>query len=71
MNHQNATHAGTIRHRADDDLFHYDRSITGRTTECDAGLFRSKASVRAWVNGMRPRWLIGSSQSLVRPRSDG
>jgi hypothetical protein len=71
MIQQNATHAGTIRHRAEDDLFHFDRSRTPGGTENDTDLFRSKASARYWVIGMRPRWLLGASQPLVRSRCQG
>jgi hypothetical protein len=71
MNLQNAAYAGTARHRAEDDLFHFDRSRAPKTTDCDTGLFRAKASARRWVAEMRPRWLVGRSQPLVRPRSDG
>lgn len=70
MDIQNATYAGTIRHRAEDDLFHYDRSRAPKTTECHTGLFSSKISAHEWVVAMRPRWLIGKSQPLVRPRGE-
>ncbi len=38
MTLQNATIAGTVRHRAEDDLFHYDRARAPKPTECDTGL---------------------------------
>jgi hypothetical protein len=71
MHVQNATHAGTSRHRAEDDLFHFDRARAPKTTECDVGLFGAKASAQHWVLGMRPRWLVSLSQPLLRRRSDG
>jgi hypothetical protein len=71
MNLQNATQAGTVRHRVEDDLFHFDRARAPKTTECDIGLFRSKASAQNWVRGLRPRWLTNRSQPLVRPRCEG
>jgi hypothetical protein len=71
MNHQNATQAGTVRHRAEDDLFHFDRARAPKTTECDIGLFRSKVSARHWVVSPRPRWLTNLSQPLIRPRCEG
>jgi len=67
---QNTAEAGKSLHRAEDDLFHFDRSTAGRTTECDIGLFRSKLSARSWVTGLRPRWLVEASQPLVRPRCE-
>jgi hypothetical protein len=70
MNQQSAKYTGTVRHRAEDDLFHFDRSVVGRSGECDTGLSVSNASARYWVIGMRPRWLMGASQPLVRPRSE-
>jgi hypothetical protein len=71
MIQHNSTDAGTVRHRAEDDLFHFDRSRMPSGTEADTDLFRSKASARYWVIGMRPRWLLGASQPLVRPRHQG
>ena len=71
MNLQNATDAGTIRHRAEDDLFHYDRLWAPKPTECDTGLFSAKASARYWVISMRPRWIGNRTQPLVRRRSEG
>jgi hypothetical protein len=71
MNLQSATYVGTIRHRAEDDLFHFDRAKAPKTTECDVGLFGAKASAQHWVLDMRLRWLVSLSQPLVRPSSDG
>ena len=71
MSLQNTTYTGTARHRAEDDLFHYDRSQAPKPTECDTGLFSTKASGRYWVTAMRPRWLVSLSQPLVRPRCEG
>jgi hypothetical protein len=68
---QNSTNAGTVRHRAEDDLFHYDRSRATKLIECDLGLFSAKVSARSWVISMRPRWLVNLTQPLVRPRSEG
>jgi len=70
MFQQATTNSGTVRHRAEDDLFHYDRARAPKTTECDTGLSQSKASAREWVVGMRPRWLVTQSQALIRPRSE-
>ena len=70
MNLRNTVDRGTARHRAEDDLFHYDRSRMPGTTECITDLFRSPMSARDWVVGMRPRWLVSASQPLLRPRSD-
>jgi hypothetical protein len=70
MNQQNPIDAGTVRHRAEDDLFHYDRANLARSIEPDAGPFRAKGSARAWVRGFRPRWLIGAAQPLLRPRTE-
>jgi hypothetical protein len=70
MNPQNATETGKTHHCAEDDLFHFDRVMAGRATECDTGLFKFRVSARSWVTSMRPRWLTGSSQPLVRPRSE-
>jgi hypothetical protein len=64
---ERATYAGTIRHRAEDDLFHFDRGRIPKATECDVGLFGAKASAQHWVLGPRPRWLVSLSQPLVRP----
>ncbi len=71
MSLQNTTYRGTARHRAEDDLFHYDRSRAPKPTECDIGLFSAKASARHWVASMRPRWLVSPAQPLVRPRCEG
>ena len=71
MNLQNATDAGRVRHRAEDDHFHYDRLWAPKATECDTGLFSGKASARYWVINMRPRWTGNSAQPLVRRRSEG
>jgi hypothetical protein len=71
MSLQNTTDTGTIRHRAEDDLFHFDRSRASKLTECDSGLFSANASARHWVSSMRPRWLVNSTQPLVRPRCEG
>jgi hypothetical protein len=70
MSLQNTTYTGTARHRAEDDLFHYDRSRAPKATECDTGLFSAKASARHWVVSLRPRWLLNRSQPLIRPRSE-
>jgi hypothetical protein len=70
MHLETSRSTGTDRHRAEDDLFHFDRSNAPRTTDCDFGLVRAKASARAWVIGLRPRWLTGAVQPLVRPRGD-
>ena len=71
MSLQNATEAGTVRHRAEDDLFHYDRFWAPKAAECDTGLFSGKASARYWVINLRPRWTGNSAQPLVRRRSEG
>jgi hypothetical protein len=71
MTLQNAANAGTVRHRAEDDLFHYDRARSPKPTECDTGLFNARESARHWVISMRPRWFINPAQPLVRPRSEG
>jgi hypothetical protein len=71
MNLQNTTYRGTARHRAEDDLFHFDRSQAPKSTECDTGLSSVKASARYWVVSMRPRWLVNPAQPLVRPRCEG
>jgi hypothetical protein len=71
MTLQSTTYAGTSRHRAEDDLFHFDRARAPKATECDVGLFGAKASAQHWVRGPRPRWLVSPSQPLIRPRSDG
>jgi hypothetical protein len=68
MSLQNTTYRETARHRAEDDLFHYDRSRAPKPTECDMDLFSAKASARYWVVSMRPRWLVNRAQPLVRPR---
>ncbi len=70
MNLQNTTYRGTARHRAEDDLFHYDRSRAPKPTECETGLSSAKASARHRVVSMRPRWLVSQSQALIRPRSE-
>jgi hypothetical protein len=70
MSQQTATHSGTVRHRAEDDLFHVDRSRAPRSTECETGLFSSRSCARYWIIGMRPRWLQGRSQPLLRPRCE-
>ena len=70
MTQQTTDSSGTTRHRAEDDLFHFDRSRAAKTTECDTGLFGAKASARHWMSGLRPRWLEGKSQPLVRSRSE-
>jgi hypothetical protein len=46
MSLQNTTYTGTARHRAKDDLFHYDRSRAPKPTECDTGVSSAKASAR-------------------------
>jgi hypothetical protein len=71
MSLQNAAFRGTARHRAEDDLFHYDRSRAPKTTDCDTGLASAKASARDWVVSLRPRWLVNQAQPLVRPRCEG
>lgn len=71
MSLQSTAYTGTARHRAEDDLFHYDRSRASKLTECDTGLSIAKASARHWVVSMRPRWLLNRSQPLIRPRSEG
>src|SRR5687767_2122661 len=58
MSLQNTTYTGTARHRAEDDLFHFDRSRAPKLTDCDTGLSSTKASARHWVVSMRPRWLV-------------
>jgi hypothetical protein len=70
MSPQNTTYRGTARHRAEDDLFHYDRSRAPKPTDCDTGLTSAKASAWHWVVSMRPRWLINQAQPLVRPRCE-
>lgn len=71
MSLQNTLDAGTVRHRAEDDLFHFDRSRAPKLTDCETGLPGGKASARYWVVSMRPRWLVSSTQPLVRPRHEG
>jgi hypothetical protein len=71
MSLQNTTYTGTARHRAEDDLFHYDRSRAPKPTECDTGVSSAKASTRYWVVSLRPRWLVTQAQPLARPRSEG
>ena len=66
----NADRAGTIRHSAEDDLFHFDRPSANRLPECDFGLFRAKVSARAWVTSGRPRWLLTGTLPLVRSRAE-
>ncbi|WP_404289375.1 hypothetical protein ACD578_24690 [Microvirga sp. RSM25] len=70
MSLQNTAFRGTARHRAEDDLFHYDRSRAPKPTEFDMGIFSAKASARYWVVSMRPRWLVNRAQPLARPRSE-
>jgi hypothetical protein len=70
MSLQNTTYRGTARHRAEDDLFHYDRSRAPKPTDCDIGLSSAKTSARYWVVGMRPRWLVNQAQPLMRPRCE-
>jgi hypothetical protein len=43
MSLQNTIYRETARHRAEDDLFHYDRSRASKPTECDTGLSSAKA----------------------------
>jgi hypothetical protein len=71
MNPQNTTYRGTAHHRAEDDLFHYDRSRAPKPIDCETGLSSAKASARDWVVSLRPRWLINQAQPLVRPRCEG
>ncbi len=71
MSLQNTAYRGTAHHRAEDDLFHYDRSRAPKPTDCDTGLSSAKASARHWVVSLRPRWLINQAQPLVRPRCEG
>ena len=71
MSLHNTTFRGTARHRAEDDLFHYDRSRAPKPIECDTGLLSAKASARYWVVSLRPRWLVSPAQPLVRPRCEG
>jgi hypothetical protein len=71
MSLHNTTFRGTARHRAEDDLFHYDRSRAPMHTECDTGLSNAKGSARHWVVSLRPRWLFNPSQPLLRPRFEG
>ena len=71
MSPQTVTHSGTMRHCAEDDLFHFDRSRVPRNSECETGWSGSRICARSWVIGMRPRWLQGQSQPLVRPRCEG
>ncbi len=70
MNFQNAPEAGRLRHRTEDDLFHYDRLWAHKLTECDTGLFSAKASARYWVISLRPRWTGKTAQPLVRRRHE-
>ncbi len=70
MNPQNATYAGTIRYRAEDDLLHFDRSKVPKATECETDLSKPTASAQSCVRNLRPRWLISRSQPLVRPHFD-
>lgn len=71
MHTQTSAATGSARHRAEDDLFHYDRSQAPKMPESAPGLFQTKASARYWVVSMRPRWLVGRSQPLLRPRCEG
>jgi hypothetical protein len=71
MSLQNTTYRGTARHRAEDDLFHFDRSWAPKPTECETGLSSAKASARYWVVSLRPRWLVKQAQPLVRTRCEG
>jgi hypothetical protein len=71
MSLQNTTYRGTARHRAEDDLFHFDRSWAPKPTECETGLSSAKASARYWVVSLRPRWLVSQAQPLVRTRCEG
>ncbi|PVE20818.1 hypothetical protein DC522_30165 [Microvirga sp. KLBC 81] len=71
MSQQNTAYTGTIRHRAEDDLFHFDRARAPKPTECDTGQLSAKVSARHWVSSMRPRWLVSPAQPLVRPRCEG
>jgi hypothetical protein len=68
MSLQSTTDTGTARHRAEDDLFHYDRSRAPKLMDCDTGLSSAKSSARYWVVSMRPRWLLNRAQPLVRSR---
>jgi hypothetical protein len=68
MHDQNVISSVSKRHRAEDDLFHFDRRITGPESEWDRGLFSAKTSAQRWVRGFRPRWLINGTQPLLRPR---
>jgi hypothetical protein len=71
MSLQNTTYPGTARHRAEDDLFHYDRSHAPKPAECVTGLLSGKESARYWVVSLRPRWLVNRAQPLIRPRCEG
>jgi hypothetical protein len=71
MSLQNTAYTGTARHRAEDDLFHYDRSRAPKPMDCDTGVSSAKASARYWVLSMRPRWLVNRAQPLIRPRHEG
>ena len=68
MSSQNIANTGTVRHRAEDDLFHYDRSRAPKLIECETGQSGAKASARFWVVSMRPRWLVSMAQPLIRTR---
>jgi hypothetical protein len=63
-------HLRISNRRAEDDLFHFDRSRAPKPTDCDTSLASAKASARHWVVSMRPRWLVSLSQPLARPRSE-
>ncbi|MBQ0822216.1 hypothetical protein KBI52_18660 [Microvirga sp. HBU67558] len=71
MSLQNAIYRGTARHRAEDDLFHFDRSWAPKPAECDTGLSSAKGSAQSWVVSLRPRWLVNRAQPLIRPRYEG
>ena len=67
----NPTYRGTACHRAEDDLFHYDRSRASKSADCYTGLSSAKASAWSWVVSLRTRWLVNRAQPLVRPRYEG
>jgi hypothetical protein len=67
---QNAFSAGSVRHRAEDDLFHFDRANAPKQVDCETGLSRTPNSAQLWVRSLRPRWLTGACQPLVRSRMD-
>ena len=71
MSLQNATFTRTARHRAEDDLFHFDRSRAPKPIECSIGLSSAKNLGSILVVSLRPRWLVNQAQTLIRSRCEG